>query len=49
MTFQERARNAAAEEYGRRNYERYARREKVARTIVFALLLAAVIYVWTVS
>jgi hypothetical protein len=47
MTFWRTARNAAADQYGRKNFERYARRAKVARwtiaigSIILALLIVA--------
>jgi len=47
VSFWRTARNAAADQYGRRHYERYARRAKVARwtvavgSVVLVLLILA--------
>lgn len=47
MSFWRTARNAAADQYGRQNFERYARRAKVARwtvaigSIILVLLILA--------
>lgn len=47
MTFWKTARNAAADQYGRKHFERYARRAKIARwtigvgSIILVLLILA--------